>query len=120
MLIAHGGDGLSLLDLWTPEDDVFLVDAVLAPGRDGPVLHDARARNLPPDVQPLSGHALGAAGAIELAREVGRLPRTLLVVGVPAVSFGAGDALSPEAAAAVEEALEALRSLLVPITLVRF
>ncbi|MFI5198494.1 MAG: hydrogenase maturation protease [Thermoanaerobaculia bacterium] len=109
--VAHEGDGLSLLDLWTPEDDVILIDAVLASGRGGPVLHDACARPLPPDVQPLSGHALSAAGAIELARVIGWLPRRLIVVGVPAHSFGTGDPLSAETNDAIEEALETVRHL---------
>jgi hydrogenase maturation protease len=109
--VAHEGDGLSLLDLWTPEDDVILVDAVLAPGRGGPVVHDALAQPLPPGVQPLSGHALDAASAIELAREIGWLPRRLIVVGVPAHSFGTGDPLSAKTSDAVEETLETVRHL---------
>jgi hydrogenase maturation protease len=110
-MVAHQGDGLSLLDLWTPEDDVILVDAVLAPGRSGPVLHDARARPLPSDVQPLSGHALSAASAIELARGIGWLPRRLIVVGIPAHSYGEGDPLSTETSAAIEETLETVQQL---------
>jgi hydrogenase maturation protease len=109
--VAHAGDGLSLLDLWTPEDDVILVDAVLAPGRSGPVIHDACARPLPPDVRPISDHSLGAANAIELARGIGWLPRRLVVVGVPAHSFVQGDPLSDETSDAIEETLEAVQHL---------
>jgi hydrogenase maturation protease len=110
-IVAHEGDGLSLLDLWTPEDDVILVDAVLTSGLSGPVLHDARARPLPPEVQPLSGHALSAASAIELARGIGWLPHRLIVVGIPAHSFGAGDPLSAETNHAIEETLETVQHL---------
>lgn len=84
---------------------------MLASGLTGPVVHDAGARPLPPGVQPVSGHALGAASAIELARALGSLPRRLYVVGIPAHSFGIGDPVSPRTREAVDESLATVRLL---------
>jgi hydrogenase maturation protease len=68
---------------------------------------DATEGPLPPFVSATSTHALGLGDAIELARTLGRLPSRLIVYAIEGARFGAGDALTPAVAAAVETTAEA-------------
>lgn len=86
---ALEANGLTLLDLWEPDDDVILVDAVSGGNGDDGAFG--------------STHGLGVAEAIELARSLGRLPARLRVYGIEGQRFGMGDEMSPEVAQAVEE-----------------
>lgn len=86
---ALEANGLSLLDLWEPSDDVILVDAAAAVNGGRAPLH--------------SSHGLGVVEAIELARSLGRLPARLRLYLIEGRRFGIGDEVSPEVAQAVEE-----------------
>ncbi len=109
--IEHEGDCARLLDAWGPDDDVAVVDAAdsgAAPG----TLHrlDAVAEPLPASLLSSSTHAFGVADAIELARALGRLPRTLCVYAIEGHSFEIGTGLTQaveDAAAAVTDELRA-------------
>ena len=59
-----------------------------------------------------STHALTVAQAIELARNLGRLPKRLVVVGIEGRNFEAGAAPAPAVAAAVEPAVAQILALL--------
>jgi hydrogenase maturation protease len=101
---------LDLAEQWGPADIVFLVDALdaaLAPGtwRRFEATHAA----LPLRTAPASTHALDLAGAIELARELGRLPARLVVYGIAGKEFGVGRGLTPRVRAAVAEVTRRIR-----------
>ena len=99
----HGGDMLGLMDEWDADEEVILVDAVVSAAKPGTITTwDARTAALPPDCFPCSTHALGVAEAVELARALNRLPRSLIVYGIEAGNFEPGGVPSPEVVNAVE------------------
>ena len=99
----HGGDMLGLMDEWDADEEVILVDAVVSAAKPGTITTwDARTAALPSDCFSCSTHALGVAEAVELARALNRLPRSLIVYGIEAANFEAGGAPAPEVANAVE------------------
>ncbi|NUN48277.1 MAG: hydrogenase maturation protease [Candidatus Brocadiae bacterium] len=91
------GDLSVLAGEWERADRVFLVDAVRSGSAPG-TLHrfDAGASPLPAVFARGSTHAIGIAGAVELARALGRLPAALVVFGIEGRDFGHGEGLTPE------------------------
>ena len=78
-----GGEALELIDAWSGEADVIIVDAVKSGAPPGTItVWDARTSPLPACQFRCSTHALGVAEAIELARALDRLPSKLIVVGI--------------------------------------
>ena len=53
-------------------------------------------------------HAFGVAAAVELARALRRLPPRVVLVGVEAAAFDHGAPLTPEVAAAMPDAVDAV------------
>lgn len=99
----HSGDMLALMDEWSSEEEVILVDAVVSGAAPGTVMSwDVHRAALPADCFPCSTHALGVAEAVELARALNRLPRKLMVYGIEAGNLVPGGGLSPEVVSAVE------------------
>ena len=92
-----------LLDLWDGLDTVVVVDAVRSGAPPGTIHRvDAAEGPLPRDLGLASTHAMGIADALELGRTLGRAPRRVVVVGVEGSSFGMGEEMSPEVAAALD------------------
>ena len=115
-VIEHQGEGTSLLEAWQDAGAVVVVDAAAPGAAPGAICRiDARAGPLPAALLR-STHAFGVAEAVELARAMGRLPRSLVVYAVEGLSFAAGAAMSPEVQAAAPEAaaqvLDEVRALL--------
>jgi hydrogenase maturation protease len=107
--LALEGDGTGLLDVFLAHDRVAVVDASSSGAEPGTVgKYDARARPLPAWQLRSSTHAFGVADAIELARTLGRLPRTLEVYAIEGRDFSLGRSLSPPVAAAVDGLAAAL------------
>ncbi len=110
-----GGDLLTLLDLWAGAESVVLVDAMVSGAEAGSVRRlDASDRGLREQLGTfVSSHAFGLGDAIELARNLGRLPERLVVYGVEADQIGPGAPLSDAVARAIpvvaEEILEECR-----------
>lgn len=97
------GEPISLLEAWRDADRVLAVDAVSSGSKPGTLYRfDAGARPLPAKLFRGSTHAIGLAEAVELGRELGRLPRRLDVYGIEGESFGMGEGLSEVAEGAVE------------------
>jgi hydrogenase maturation protease len=98
-----------LLDAWDGADAVLLVDAVSSGGEAG-MLHrfDATERPVPSAVFRSSTHAFSIGDTVELARAVGRLPGRVLVYGIEAAGFVAGEEVSPAVRQAVAPAAEAV------------
>jgi len=102
----HEGETLGLLAAWEGAGAVVLADAVHGGGAVGAIHRfDASSRPLPARLEGSSStHAIGVADAIELGRELGRLPTRVVVYGVTGGRFDAGSGLSD----GVREALEVL------------
>jgi len=94
-----------LIDAFDGADVAFVVDAV-ATGAPAGTVHrfDASGRPIPSTELRSSTHALGSADALELARALGRLPRTTVVFGVEAAGFTTGERLTPAVEDGVAEA----------------
>jgi len=103
-------DPSDALDAWALADTVVVADAVTSDGVPGDIhVVDAVAQTLPGGSWASGGtHALGIAAVVELARALGRLPRTLLLVGVEAERFDHGTPMSGAVAAAVPAAAGAV------------
>ncbi len=120
-VLAHE-DPTDLVESMTGAGVVVVVDAVRSPGSVPGTLilletGDGLAP-LPEDAWARTGrggtHAFGLAAAVELARALRRLPPRVVLVGVVAAGFEHGDPLSTDVAAAVDEAVDAVRDALTP------
>jgi hydrogenase maturation protease len=103
-VLVKTGDCLSLLDEWDGIDAVIVIDATMSGARPGTIRrHEATNEPLPAGFSRSSTHTLGIHEAIELARALRRLPRRIVVFGIEGGDFTAGEGLSPEVDAAVDE-----------------
>ncbi len=111
-VIEQSGESFSLLDCWTGSEEVILVDASAPSGSPGRVrVWNAHTDTLPEDFSPCSTHAFGVREAVELARVLNCLPRTLLIYGIEGKQFLLGAPPSSEikcAVASVAERIEIL------------
>lgn len=103
------GDAGTLIERWSANDTVMLVDAVRSGAAPG-TLHRRLAGDaaLAADEDRGSTHGMGVAEAIALSRALGRLPRTLILFGIEAGGFELGAGLSPEVEEAVERTARAV------------
>jgi hydrogenase maturation protease len=101
------GEPGRLLDAWVDADLVVVVDATCSNGVPGAiqVLSPSAAEGAQSSAR-LGTHALGVGQALALGRAVGRLPRSLVIVGIEGHDHGFGQTLSGPVAAAVEPAVE--------------
>jgi hydrogenase maturation protease len=113
------GEPTTLLEVFAGAELTILVDAVAGAGGPGEIRRfDATDEAVPNNVFGASTHAFGLGETIELARTLGRLHGRVLVYGVTGEDFGAGEALSPGVATAVETVTAAiLRDLTEPAVL---
>jgi hydrogenase maturation protease len=103
------GEPVELLDAWDGADLALVVDAISTGGEPGTVVRvEAGKQPVPARPGSASTHLLGLAEAIELGRELGRLPRRTVVFGIEGGSFAAGEQLTPEVERAAGEAAEAV------------
>lgn len=101
--LEHSGDGLALMELWSSDDEVILVDAMLSGANPGTVsTWDAIAHPLCAESYRCSTHAFGPREAIELARALDRLPARIQIYGIEAAGCEPGDAPCREVLEAVE------------------
>lgn len=97
------GSAFELVETWYKDEDVILVDAVVTGAAVGTVrLWDGRAPKVPSNPQ-VSSHGFGVAEAINLARILQLLPRSLRIYGIEGKNFGIGEAVSPEVLNSVEK-----------------
>jgi hydrogenase maturation protease len=92
---------LSLIDLWSDEDDVVIVDAMKSGVAPGTVVRIDAINDRLPKGTFASTHAFGPAAVVELARTMGRLPRSLIVYGIEAGQVEHGSPLTPAVATAM-------------------
>jgi len=103
------GDGAGLVERWTPEDAVLIIDAVLivdaVSGREPGALHVFSHEDLLGGAaRCVSTHGLGLLEAVRLARALGRMPAELWILGVEAASFEPGAEPSPAVRRGAREA----------------
>jgi len=104
-VVARSGDMLSLIEDFAGFDALICVDAAAPLGSPGQIHRIGLATGeLPRDLLGASTHGFGLADAIELARALGCAPRDIAVYAVEGRCFDAGAPMTPEVAAAAEEA----------------
>lgn len=102
----HAGDGLDLATALGGAGRVLIADATQGDQPPGTVVVlDALAGPLPPGQFRNSTHEFGLRSAVELARALGMLPRSLQIVGIEGQDFGTGVGLSPPVQAAASDVL---------------
>jgi hydrogenase maturation protease len=94
----------SLLEAWAGVDEALVIDCVSSGAPAGRMHRFEVGKDpLPVELFRPSTHALGVADAVELGRELDRLPRRLAVYGIEGENFEAGEGLTPIVEVAVEE-----------------
>lgn len=95
-VIAWSGEASTLMDLWENADQVIIIDAAASGGKPGNIYRfNPRESVLPREIFPQrSTHSFSVADAIELARELGKLPKQLTVISIEGGNFEAGEGLS--------------------------
>jgi len=99
--VCADGEPARLVELWSHEADVVVVDASRTGAQPGTVrfLDPHDLATVSPSLR--GGHALGVGTAIGLGQSLGRLPGRLLVIAIEGADFGDGEGLSPAVARAV-------------------
>jgi len=102
-VLEQSGEGIALMEAWGDASRVIVVDAVSSGNEPGTIHRlEPAGQGLPDFFSGHSTHAFGLAEAIELARQLDRLPAQLIVYGIEGQSFEIGRGLSPEVEAAAD------------------
>jgi hydrogenase maturation protease len=105
------GEALHLVSLWEDFSVVILIDAVTS-GRPPGTIHkyDLLHERLPEELRPLSGHTIGLAEAVAIARHLGLLPDCLLFYGIEGGRYDSGVYLTSRIRSSVEDLTSVIRS----------
>lgn len=115
-VIAHGGEGASLMDLWEGMEHVVVVDAMRSGASLGTVRRfDAVRTPLPAAIFHYSSHLFGLAEAVEMARALSRLPRRLILFGIEGRHYDFGSEPSSQVIKALPRLIAAVRKELVGV-----
>ncbi len=102
-LMELDGEPARIIQKWEDCDVVLVVDAVRSTQPSG-TIHRFDANRLDGVVAGVvafgGGHILGLAEAIDLARFLGQLPRTLEIIGIEGADFDLGEGLTEPVAMA--------------------
>jgi hydrogenase maturation protease len=110
-VLEFGGNPLALLDIWKGFDEVLLIDAVTSKSQPGTFqIINAVEQSIPASMFNTSTHNLSVAEAIEMARNLERLPKRLLVYGIEGKKFQFGETLSPQMNGVIEEVVHHILS----------
>ena len=89
--VQHPSGTLDLIDLWDTAENVVIADAVVSGVARGEVqVWDVCTTSLRNGVFRSCTHEFGLAEAVELARALNRLPKTLIIYGIEAANFVPG------------------------------
>jgi hydrogenase maturation protease len=106
-LAESDGEAIALILLWEGRRLAILVDAMrAAPAHPGRVHRLVVPWPAGDRARAASSHAMDTGDAVELARELGRLPDRLVVFGVEVDDTGFGTGLSPTVADAADRVAE--------------
>lgn len=110
-VLEQSGEGTSLIAAWENAAYVIVVDAVQSGAKPGTVHRlDVTEKPIPAQYgSHFSGHAFGVAGAVEMARLLGKLPERLIVYGIEGLAFTTGQGLSVGVERGVETAVIQIR-----------
>ena len=102
-IMAHHGEGLSLLETWQDYAAVVVIDATRSDQPPGTVqrFEVGRATSLPTGLFNYSSHLFGLAEAVALAQSLDRLPASLVIYGIEGADFTYGEGLTPPVLASV-------------------
>ena len=104
ILIEQEGEPASLIEAWSTADEALVVDGVSSGSAPGTIHRfDVTDAPLPAEVFNPSTHAMGLPEAVELARELDRLPGRLVVYGIEGEDFETGEGLSVPVQKTVEK-----------------
>jgi hydrogenase maturation protease len=108
-VVEEEGEPASLLQAWAGVDEALVVDGVSS-GAPAGRMHrfEVGKDELPAELFRPSSHALGVVDAVELGRELDRLPRRLAIYGIEGENFAAGEGLSPMVEIAVQQLVDEL------------
>ncbi|MGI9641835.1 MAG: hydrogenase maturation protease, partial [Acidimicrobiia bacterium] len=104
------GGSFDLIDLWDDDDEVVIVDAMQSDVEPGTVRSFDGVHGPLPFGVFTSTHSFGPAAVVELARSLGRLPRSLTVIGIEADELAMGRTMTPEVADAVDRVAKELQN----------
>jgi hydrogenase maturation protease len=94
-VIELNGEGASLMEAWRDSDRVVVIDAASSGGVPGTLYRfDVSTEKVPGHLFMYSSHSFGLVQAIEMAREVHRLPRIMVVYAIEGERFEHGAGLS--------------------------
>jgi hydrogenase maturation protease len=85
-VIEHRGDLLELLEIWKGRP-TMLVDAAMTGSAEGTIHRVDAASPLTCELRVVSGHAIGLARVVELARALGKLPPSLVIYAIEGRRF---------------------------------
>ncbi len=103
-VLPHSGEGASLIHIWEGQDKVVIVDCMKTGLPLGTVQRfDAVKEKLNGGVFRYSSHLFGLAEAVEMARQLGKLPPEMIIYGIEGISFTFEDPRSAEVEAALPE-----------------
>ncbi len=103
------GEVLRLLDTWDSATTVIVIDALCSEAATGSVRRfDVSDSPLPGELGGCSTHGVGLGQAVEIARNLGRLPERLIVFGVEGRRYGIGDEPSPEVLSSIGKVVDAV------------
>ena len=115
-VLEQSGEGTALIEAWGDADQVFVVDAVFSGSEPGRIHRfEVVDQEVPALFSSHSTHAFGLAEAFELARQLDRLPASLVVYGIEGKSFEIGSGLSAEVEAAAEIVIKQIVQEIAPI-----
>jgi hydrogenase maturation protease len=103
-VLPHSGEGASLMHLWEGLDFVVIVDCMKTGLPLGTVRRfDVLKEELHGGVFRYSSHLFGLAEAVEMARQLEKLPKAMIVYGVEGITFAFEEGRSPEVEAVLPE-----------------
>ena len=110
-LAESDGEAMALILLWDERQLAILVDAMRAdPAHPGRVHRLVVPWPAGDRARAASSHAMDTGDAVELARELGRLPQRLVVFGVEVTDTGFGLGLTPAVAEAADRVAAEIRA----------
>lgn len=102
-ILEQSGEGAALVEAWGAADRAIVVDAVSSGSKPGAIHRfEVGQQPLPAHFSGGSTHTFGLAEAVELARQLERLPASLIIYGIEGKSYDLASGLSPEVKAAAE------------------
>jgi hydrogenase maturation protease len=101
-VLESNGDGAGLIDAWTGRSNVIIIDAVLSGSAPGTVHRISVGKELlPSEFFKFSTHLFSIPQAIYLSASLGKLPESIVILGIEGASFETGVVISEEVGKAI-------------------